>query len=172
MSVKCLLKFKTTLHDAMYIYLICIGQKMPAWVNTGFQEYQKRIPACCTLELIEIPLQKRTKNADLTRIQQEEGKQILAAIPTGSHVIALDERGKMWDSLSLSQQLARWMLDFSTVSLLIGGPEGLAPACLQRAQQHWSLSPLTLPHAIVRVVVAEQLYRAWSILHHHPYHRA
>lgn len=156
----------------MNIYLICVGQKMPAWVNTGFQEYQKRIPACCTLQLIEIPLQKRTKNADLIRIQQEEGKQILAAIPANSYVIALDERGKMWDSTVLSQQLARWMQEFPAVVLLVGGPEGLSPLCLQKAQQRWSLSALTLPHAVVRIVVAEQLYRAWSILHHHPYHRA
>lgn len=156
----------------MEIYLICVGQKMPTWVTMGFQEYQKRIPACCSLQLIEIPLLKRTKNADLPRLQQEEGKLMLAAIPSDSYVIALDERGKMWDSVTLAEKLAQWMQSFPSVSLLVGGPEGLAPACLQKAQQTWSLSALTLPHALVRIIVAEQLYRAWSILHHHPYHRA
>ncbi len=155
----------------MYIDLICIGQKMPTYVEMGFKEYAKRLPAVCRLNLIEIPLRKRSKNADIVRLQRQEGEQMLAAIPQGAYVIALDELGKMWSSPQLSKQLAHWMQDYSRVALLVGGPEGLSAACLQRAQQHWSLSALTLPHQLVRIVVAEQLYRAWTLLNNHPYHR-
>lgn len=155
----------------MYIDLICIGQKMPTYVEMGFKEYAKRLPAVCSLNLIEIPLRKRSKNADIVRLQRQEGEQMLAAIPQGAYVIALDERGKMWSSPQLSKQLAHWMQDYSRVALLVGGPEGLSAACLQQAQQHWSLSALTLPHQLVRIVVAEQLYRAWTLLNNHPYHR-
>ena len=155
----------------MYIDLICIGHKMPAYVEMGFKEYAKRLPTLCRLNLIEIPLRKRSKNVDLARLQRQEGEQMLAAIPKGAYVIALDERGKMWNSPQLSKQLGLWMQDYSKVALLVGGPEGLSDDCLQRAQQHWSLSALTLPHQLVRIVVAEQLYRAWSLLNNHPYHR-
>ena len=155
----------------MYIDLICIGHKMPAYVEMGFKEYAKRLPTSCRLNLIEIPLRKRSKNVDLARLQRQEGEQMLAAIPKGAYVIALDERGKMWNSPQLSKQLGLWMQDYSKVALLIGGPEGLSDDCLQRAQQHWSLSALTLPHQLVRIVVAEQLYRAWSLLNYHTYHR-
>lgn len=145
----------------MQIDLICIGHKMPNWIDAGFKEYEKRFPANCSLNLIEIPLQKRDKD-----------ERMLAAIKKGAYVIALDEAGKMWNSVKLSDELANWMLEYHTVSLLIGGPDGLSSACLQRANLHWSLSKLTLPHTIVRVMVAEQLYRAWSLLNNHPYHRA
>jgi 23S rRNA (pseudouridine1915-N3)-methyltransferase len=150
----------------MHIDLICVGQKMPSWVETGFKEYAKRLPR---LNLIEIPLRKRTKNADLARLQRQEGEQMLAAIAQGAYVIALDERGQIWNTPQLAEQLAHWR---RRVALLVGGPEGLSTACLQRAQQRWSLSALTLPHQLVRIVVAEQLYRAWSLLNNHPYHRA
>jgi 23S rRNA (pseudouridine1915-N3)-methyltransferase len=156
----------------MHIDLICIGQKMPSWVKSGFNEYAKRLPPTCRLNLIEIPLRKRTKNANLARLQHQEGEQMLAAIAQGAYVIALDERGQMSNSPQLAEQLAHWMQEHSTVALLVGGPEGLSAACLQRAQQRWSLSALTLPHQLVRIIVAEQLYRAWSLLNNHPYHRA
>jgi len=155
----------------MRIDLICIGQKMPSWVERGFNNYSKRFPSTCTLQLIEIPLRKRTKNADLVRLQRQECEQMLAAIAKGAYVIALDERGQAWNSLQLSDQLAHWMQEYSSVALLVGGPEGLSINCLQRAQQRWSLSTLTLPHLLVRIIVAEQLYRAWSLLNNHPYHR-
>ena len=155
----------------MYIDLICIGHKMPAYVEMGFKEYAKRLPTACSLNLIEIPLRKRSKNADIARLQRQEGEQMLAAIPKGAYVIALDERGKMWSSSQLSKQLAHWMQDYSRIALLVGGPEGLSAACLQRATQQWSLSALTLPHQLVRIIVAEQLYRAWTLLNNHPYHR-
>jgi 23S rRNA (pseudouridine1915-N3)-methyltransferase len=156
----------------MHIDLICIGQKMPSWVKIGFNEYTKRLPNACHLNLIEISLRKRTKNADLARLQHKEGEQMLAAIAQGAYVIALDERGQVWNSAQLAEQLAHWMREYNTVALLVGSPEGLSTACLQRAQQRWSLSALTLPHQLVRIVVAEQLYRAWSLLNNHPYHRA
>ena len=155
----------------MHIDLICVGQKMPSWVESAFNEYAKRLSSTSRLNLIEIPLRKRTKNADLVRLQRQEGEQVLAAIAQKTHVIALDEAGQMWDSQQLATELARWMLEHSTVALLVGGPEGLSRACLQRAQQHWSLSALTFPHQLVRIIVAEQLYRAWSLLNNHPYHR-
>ncbi len=155
----------------MHIDLICIGKKMPAWVETGFNDYSKRLPASCRLNLIEIPLRKRTKNADLLRLQDKECEQMLSKVARGAYVIALDEGGRSWNSLQLADQLAHWMQTYSTVALLVGSPEGLAKPCLQKAQQHWSLSPLTLPHPLVRIIVAEQLYRAWSLLNNHPYHR-
>jgi len=155
----------------MQIDLICVGQKMPSWVETGFNEYIKRLPPTCRLNLIEIPLRKRTKNADLARLQQKEGEQMLSMIAQGTYVMALDERGQMWNTQQLASKLAHWMQESPKVALLIGGPEGLAKACLQKAQQQWSLSALTLPHQLVRIIVAEQLYRAWSLLNNHPYHR-
>jgi 23S rRNA (pseudouridine1915-N3)-methyltransferase len=148
-----------------------MGQRLPPWVNTVFYEYARRLPPHCALHLTEIPLIKRTKSTDLERLHHQESKRMLAAIANEAYVIALDEQGHMWNSVQLSKQLAQWMQKQTNIALLVGGPEGLSTACLQRAQQQWSLSALTLPHALVRVIVAEQLYRAWSLLHHHPYHR-
>jgi len=153
------------------IYLIAIGKNMPAWVQAGYEEYAQRLSTDVRLQLIEIEAGRRGKNADLKRILQEEGERMLAATPKGSRVVALEVQGKQWDTPALSRQLQQWQLDGRDVSLLIGGPEGLASACSAKAEQKWSLSSLTLPHPLVRIVVAEQLYRAWSILHHHPYHR-
>jgi 23S rRNA (pseudouridine1915-N3)-methyltransferase len=155
----------------MHIQLICVGQKMPAWVTQGYEEYAKRLPVQCKLQLIEIPLRKRGKNADIVRLQNEEGEKMLAALPKDTQVIALDEHGKQWNTQALAQQLNHWLQTTSNLSLLVGGPEGLAEACKAQAVQTWSLSPLTLPHPLVRVVVAEQIYRAWSLLNNHPYHR-
>lgn len=155
----------------MRIHLLAIGTKMPGWVNTGTDEYASRMPPQCQLLIREITAEKRTKNSDLQRIRQTEGEKLLAAIPDGSLVITLDVKGKPWSTEQLAQQLDSWMMSGRDVSLLVGGPEGLSPACLQRAEQSWSLSPLTFPHPLVRIVVAEQLFRAWSILTNHPYHR-
>lgn len=156
----------------MQIHLIAVGEKMPAWVVQGYNEYARRLPAECTLSLIEIAPGKRGKNADIARITRDEGKRMLAALPKSPHVVALEVDGSSWSTEQLAGQLARWMSSGSDVALLVGGPEGLAGAARAAAQQQWSLSPLTLPHPLVRVVVAEQLYRAWSILRNHPYHRA
>lgn len=155
----------------MQIDLIYVGKKSPTWVATGFNEYVKRLPSNCSLNLIEIALCKRTKNVDLKRLQRQEGEQMLAAIAPNAYVIALDERGDNWNTRQLANRLAQWMRDYSRLALLVGGPEGLAPVCLQCAHQRWSLSSLTFPHTLVRIVIAEQVYRAWSILNNHPYHR-
>lgn len=156
----------------MRIHLIAIGKRLPTWVQTAYQEYAQRLTIDCQLELIEIEAGKRGKNADINRIIVTEGERMLAAIPKNSIVIALDERGESWSTATLTTQLKNWQQSGQSISLLIGGPDGLAPMCVAAAKQKWSLSPLTLPHPLVRVIVAEQLYRAWSILHHHPYHRA
>ncbi len=156
----------------MNIHLIATGEKMPHWVQQGYQEYAKRLPRECALHLTEIPMKHRGKNADIARLTRAEGARMLAAIPTKSTVIALDVTGKAWSTESLSRQLNGWMSSGADIALLVGGPEGLAGECLRQAQLKWSLSPLTLPHPLVRVVVAEQLYRAWSILRNHPYHRS
>lgn len=155
----------------MIINLIAVGTRCSQWAETGFQDYQKRLPAECKLNLITIPLSKRNKNSEISKHIAEEEKKILAAIPKRSRIIALDVQGQMWNTQQLAQSLQRWQLERQDVSLLIGGPDGLGDACTKIAERIWSLSPLTLPHALVRIVVAEQLYRAWSLLSNHPYHR-
>ncbi len=145
---------------------------MPDWVKAGYAEYAERLPRECALLLNEIPASKRGRNAAVAPIIRDEGERLLAAIPTGCRVIALDERGQEWSTTELAERLAGWLQEGGDVSLLVGGPDGLDAACRARADGVWSLSRLTLPHPLVRVVVAEQLYRAWSLLHHHPYHRA
>jgi 23S rRNA (pseudouridine1915-N3)-methyltransferase len=154
------------------IHLLAVGGRMPDWVVSGYREYAARLPRECALNLIEIPAGKRSPNADLTRILRIEGERLLAAIPSGSRIIALDERGTAWNTVELADQLTGWLQDGRDLSLLVGGPDGLAAPCRDCAEQRWSLSRLTFPHPLVRIVVAEQLYRAWSLLHHHPYHRA
>lgn len=155
----------------MRIRLITITHKTPAWIQLGYEEYAKRLPASCALEWIEIPAEKRPVNADIQKIVEREGKKLLAATKPHHHVIALDVKGKPWTTKALAQQLALWRQEGRDVDLLVGGPDGLSSLCLQKAAQTWSLSPLTFPHGLVRVIVAEQIYRAWSILEMHPYHR-
>jgi len=152
--------------------IVSVGERMPAWLADGFAEYRKRLSRDLPLELIEIRLGDRGKGRDLTRAMHEEGEAMLAAIPRDAHVVALDGRGKLWSSEDLAQEFARWRMDGRDLVFLIGGPDGLAPVALQRATQRWSLGPLTLPHMLVRVLLAEQLYRAASLLGNHPYHRA
>lgn len=144
---------------------------MPSWVNTGYQEYAKRLPAYMQLQLQELPLGFRGSSADHRQAVQQEGQAMLATIGGQERVIALDVKGQPWSTEQLARQCADWQMDGRNVSLLVGGPNGLAPECLHRAEQKWSLSPLTLPHPLVRLLVAEQLYRAWSILQQHPYHK-
>lgn len=144
---------------------------MPAWIDTGFREYAKRLPAECALNLVEIDPGHRSKGASVQLARRVEGERMLAKVPRGAQVIALDVRGRAWSTEQLAQQLAGWMADGRDLSLLVGGPEGLADPCIERAERLWSLSPLTFPHPLVRVMLAEQLYRAWSILKGHPYHR-
>lgn len=155
----------------MRIHLIAVGQRMPAWVEQGYQEYAKRMNAECQLHLLELAPGKRGKGMDLERAMADEGKRMQQAIPKGALVIALDLRGKAWDTQELSTQMDGWLSMGRDVVLLIGGPEGLSAECFRLADASWSLSRLTLPHPMVRILVAEQLYRAWSILKNHPYHR-
>lgn len=155
----------------MQIKIIAVGKKMPAWVTQGYDDYAKRFTSDFKLSLIEIATEKRHKNSIIEKILQNEGAEILAHINPDDLVIALDEHGRLWDSVQLSKQLDQWYTLNQTVVLLIGGPDGLATSCKQRANSQWSLSPLTLPHPVVRIVLVEQLYRAISILQGHPYHR-
>lgn len=155
----------------MQINLIAIGTRMPAWVNDAYNDYASRLPHECSLHLTEVTAGKRTRHANLNKICIEEGQKMMSAIPKSSKVIALDMTGKPWSTEELSAQLESWMQAGNPVSLLVGGPEGLSAECRQCAHQAWSLSRLTLPHPMVRVIVAEQLYRAWSMLNNHPYHR-
>jgi 23S rRNA (pseudouridine1915-N3)-methyltransferase len=155
----------------MNIHLISVGTKMPSWVEQGYEEYAKRLPRECELVLKEIPAGKRSKNSDLERIVHSEGERMLAALPNNTHIVTLDVIGKPWTTPQLAEALRRWLGSGQSVSLLVGGPEGLATSVKQAAKESWSLSALTFPHPLVRIVVAEQLYRAWTILNNHPYHR-
>jgi len=151
--------------------LISVGERMPAWVADGFAEYRKRLSRELPLDLVEIELGQRGKGRDAQRAIADEGAAVLAALPRDAHVVALDGRGKPWSSEQLAAQLAGWRMSGRDLAILIGGPDGHAPEVLARANQAWSLGPLTLPHMLVRLVVAEQLYRAVSIHAGHPYHR-
>jgi 23S rRNA (pseudouridine1915-N3)-methyltransferase len=155
----------------MSLTLMAVGEKMPAWVTEVFQEYAKRMPHEYKLQLVEIPAAKRNKNMNSVHLKTVESDKILAALPKNAYVIALDEHGTLHTSDQLAKQLERWRASHPQVYFVVGGPDGLSEALLSRAQEKWSLSPLTLPHPLVRVIVAEQLYRAWSILKDHPYHR-
>ncbi|MEP3856741.1 MAG: 23S rRNA (pseudouridine(1915)-N(3))-methyltransferase RlmH [Porticoccus sp.] len=155
----------------MRLRILAIGTKMPDWVESGCNEYLKRLPPELRIEVVELPLGKRGKGADIQRAILREGEAMLKAIGERDQVIALEVQGKSWSTGDLAVNLQHWQGSGDNVSLLVGGPDGLAPACLARADSRWSLSPLTLPHPLVRVLLAEQLYRAWSINAGHPYHR-
>ena len=156
----------------MRISVIAVGTRMPAWVNQGIAEYSKRLPRELQLVWREIPIARRGKDAGVEQLCKAEGEQMLKAIAPGERVIALDVSGKQLSTEQLARQLERWQMSGDNYNFLIGGPDGLSPACLARADQRWSLSDLTLPHPLVRVLLVEQLYRAWTITVNHPYHRA
>jgi 23S rRNA (pseudouridine1915-N3)-methyltransferase len=155
----------------MQIHIIAVGERMPEWVQAAYAEYAKRLPHECRLALHEIPAGKRSKGADLVRLTRDEGTRLLAAVPAGSRVVALDRTGRELNTVALAGRIENQLGAGSDLALLVGGPEGLAPECLAAAHECWSLSKLTLAHPVVRVVLAEQLYRAWSILKNLPYHR-
>jgi len=156
----------------MRISIVAVGKRMPAWVSQGVAEYSKRLPREWQLVWREIPLAKRGQDSTSQQSCAAEGEQILKAVAPGERVIALDVAGKRLSTEQLARELESWQMSGDNFSFLIGGPDGLSPACLARADQRWSLSDLTLPHPLVRVLLAEQLYRAWTITVNHPYHRA
>lgn len=156
----------------MHIHLIAIGTRMDAWVSAAYEEYARRLPPSCALRLIGIPAAKATRNSVVERRLAAEGGRQLAAVPNAARVVILDERGREWNTPELAARLGQWQADGRDIALLVGGADGLAAACRERAEESWALSRLTLPHPLVRVVVAEQIYRAWSLLNNHPYHRA
>lgn len=155
----------------MKIRLLAVGTRMPAWVTEGYGEYAKRLNDDVRLELVEIAAGKRGRQADVTRVTEQEGEAQLAALQPTDRVVALDVPGRPLNTHQLADRLRDWLPQGRNVALLIGGPEGLSPAAKARADETWSLSALTLPHPLVRILVAEQVYRAWTLLKGHPYHR-
>ena len=159
----------------MKIVLAAIGTRMPGWVDDAFEDYARRLPPACRLSLREVPTAYRgsaaRQGAAAAASIRREGEGLLRAVPSGARIVALDERGTAWSTADLAERLEGWLADGRDTALLVGGPDGLAPECRERADLTWSLSRLTFPHALVRVIVAEQLWRAWSVLSRHPYHR-
>jgi 23S rRNA (pseudouridine1915-N3)-methyltransferase len=156
----------------MYLKLLCVGQKMPDWVQTGYDDYAKRMSGGqCRLQLKELAPAKRTKQGVVSRYLDEEAERIEQNLTDQPIRIVLDERGDLVTTKQLSQKLAQWLPSGRDVVFVVGGPDGLRDDVKQKADWLWSLSPLTLPHPMVRIVLAEQLYRAWSLLNNHPYHR-
>lgn len=155
----------------MKIRLIAVGQRPPEWVAGGFAEYARRLPREMPLELVEVPPAADRRKGRAAQVRANEAHRLLAQVGHRDWVVALDERGRNWSTLELAQKLDNWRMQGRDVAFLVGGPEGLAEACRVRADEILSLSAMTLPHALVRVVVAEQLYRAWTVLSGHPYHR-
>ncbi len=155
----------------MHIHLICVARRVPPWVRAAYEDYAGRLSAGSALTLIEVAAERRSRGRDTRRPLEQEGERVLKAIPPSAWVVALDEHGDRWTSADLARRLAEWQRLGRDVALLVGGADGLDARCLARADQRWSLSPLTLPHALVRVLLAEQIYRAHSLLDGHPYHR-
>ena len=155
----------------MRIELLALGTRMPGWVDAGVEEYARRLGADVRFELREIPLVWRAASSSVARAIAEEGSRLLAAIRQDAFVVALDVAGKVFSTEQLAAWLQLRMRERRDLSFLIGGPDGLAPECLQRSDLRWSLSALTLPHSLVRILVVEQLYRALSLIRGHPYHR-
>jgi 23S rRNA (pseudouridine1915-N3)-methyltransferase len=151
--------------------VIAVGQRMPAWIDAGFEEYARRMPRTLPMRLAEVKPEPRGEGAPVDRLKDAEAKRIQAAIPAGCFKVVLDERGRTCTTRELAQRISTWQMEGRDVAFVIGGADGLAAALKADADWLWSLSSLTLPHGLVRVVVAEQLYRAVAILGNHPYHR-
>lgn len=151
--------------------LIAVGDRQPAWVDSAFDSYRERFPPAWKFRLEALATGPRSKNSNIAAAISAEGDKILQKLKSDEQVIALDERGRQFTTGELAQRLRDWQADGRDLAFVIGGPDGLAEACLQRAELRWSLSKLTLPHGLARVLLAEQLYRAWSVNAGHPYHR-
>lgn len=155
----------------MRVQLVAVGTKMPSWVQEGYNEYYKRLPKELAPKLLELELGYRPKQGSVDAARKTEAAAILAAIPADHWVVALDVLGKPWTTPQLAENLTNWRMNGADVTFIVGGPDGLTDTCLARANAKWSLSNLTLPHPLVRIVFIEQLYRAWTILQNHPYHK-
>jgi len=155
----------------MKLRLLAVGQRMPSWVSEGYQEYARRLPRDCSIELVEITPGHRSKNTNTARAMEQEAEALSKVIRPSDRIVALDVKGKPWSTEQLSSQLGEWRMSGDDIALIIGGPNGISQSLLNKAHQRWSLSALTLPHPLVRVVVAEQIYRAWTLLQGHPYHK-
>lgn len=155
----------------MKIRLLAVGTKMPAWVEEGIETYRKRLPKDFHLDIEEIPLGQRGKNADIVKARAVEAQRIRDKLRGDEYIVALEVKGKPWTTEQLAQEAEAWRMIGQDIVLLVGGPDGLDPALSAMAEKAWSLSPLTLPHPLVRIMLAEQLYRAWTLLVGHPYHR-
>ncbi|OHC90929.1 MAG: 23S rRNA (pseudouridine(1915)-N(3))-methyltransferase RlmH [Sideroxydans sp. RIFOXYD2_FULL_59_7] len=155
----------------MKLMILAVGNKMPAWITEGFNEYAKRMPREAVISLVEIKPEPRSTGKTTAQIMECEAQRILAALPDSAHCIALDEHGATPTTKQLAQQLKDWMQQGGDVAFIIGGADGLHESVKQRARQLMALSAFTLPHGMVRVLLAEQLYRAHSLMHNHPYHR-
>lgn len=144
---------------------------MPDWVTQGVDEYLRRMPSECQVKIIELPLGQRVKSKNIKQAMLQEEKSILAAIPNNTLVIAMEVKAKIWSTELLSEKMQDWMQSGKDVALLVGGPDGMTQACINKAVDKWSLSNLTLPHPLVRIVLAEQLYRGLMVIKNHPYHK-
>ncbi|ROH84525.1 23S rRNA (pseudouridine(1915)-N(3))-methyltransferase RlmH [Pseudomethylobacillus aquaticus] len=154
----------------MKLRIISVGHKMPDWVETACQEYLKRMPREASVEIVEIKPDKRAAGKNSEVVQEAEAKRIMEAVGRDL-LVALDERGQEVTTLQLAERFSGWLSGGRDVALVVGGADGLHASLKQQANWLWSLSRLTLPHGMVRVLLTEQLYRAWSVINHHPYHR-
>ncbi len=156
----------------MRIRIVAAGSRQPKWLDQGVEEYVRRLPREFKLEFLEIPLGNRSANSNIQRAQEEESKRMLATIRDTDTVVTLNVTGKPLSTEALAKRLSAWIRAGRNLVFLIGGPDGLHPKCQARSDFDWSLSPLTFPHGLVRILLVEQLYRSWTVLNHHPYHRA
>jgi 23S rRNA (pseudouridine1915-N3)-methyltransferase len=156
----------------MKLTVAAVGQRMPSWVQAAWSEYARRFPRTLSLELKEVPLAKRSRNSNIDSLRAKEGQALLASVPSGHCIVALDECGKQWSTAELALQLEHWKREEHGVCFLVGGPDGLPDSCRKQARHIWALGRLTLPHPMVRMILAEQLYRAYTITQNHPYHRS
>ena len=140
-------------------------------MQEGYAEYAKRLPKACSIKLVELPMAQRGKTGSVDKYKAEEAKKILAAVPKGALLVVLDEHGQQVTTKGLADKLEDWLGSGQDVALVVGGPDGLQQDLIQQAQWKWGLSKLTMPHPMVRILVVEQIYRAWSVINNHPYHR-
>lgn len=155
----------------MNLYIVAVGEKSPSWVELGVSEYLSRMPHECKVKLMTVATTKRTKNISIPQAQEREQALLIKSTPNNSLRIALDEHGKTWSTMTLAAKLEGWLQEIPAVTLYIGGPDGFTSDFLKQVDMVWSLSSLTMPHMLVRLVLVEQLYRAWTVIQGHPYHR-